>query len=194
MKGLSKNWIGVYKSAQNILVNFFHVGEKDLNFRFYWFVLSKMQIASTKTFWQEFHFVTMKHRKKFGQKLNRGFQISQIKLVNFSPAGEKGGSFEFHWFVLSKKQIAWTKSFDRSRSFDDFVILNGHERFRQKQNCGFQNSSPKNWWISIQQTRRVKFSRFIDLFYLKDKLPELKTLKGAWLCGTEWQWKIWTKT
>ena len=129
MKGLSKNWIGVYKSAQNILVNFFHVGEKDLNFRFYWFVLSKTQIASTKTFWQEFHFITMKHHKKFGQKLNRGFQISQ-----------------------------------------------------------------KNWWISLQQAKRVEVSNFIGLFCLRGKLPEPKVLTGARFCHTEWSWKVWANT
>ena len=34
--------------------------------------------------------------------------------MNFLPADEKAQIFTFYWFVLSKRQIAWTKSFKRS--------------------------------------------------------------------------------
>ena len=34
--------------------------------------------------------------------------------MNFLPADEKAQIFTFYWFVLSKRQIAWTKNFKRS--------------------------------------------------------------------------------
>ena len=50
--------------------------------------------------------MTLKDHEKFGKKLNRCFQMSQIILANFFPTGKKGQILKFHWFVLSKRQVA----------------------------------------------------------------------------------------
>ena len=94
-------------------MNFFPLGKKRRIFKFYWFVLSKRQIAWTKNFNRSLILWHWRARKSSGKNWIMVSKSAPQKLVNFFLPGEKGGIFKFYWFVLSKRQLAWTKSFHR---------------------------------------------------------------------------------
>ena len=88
---------------------------------------------------QEFYFVTLKGRGKFGLKLNPAFQITPKKLAQFVSSRQKLSNF--HILVLF---FVWkVNSFNQkpSQGFY-FVTLKGHGKFGQKLNPAFQ-ISPK---------------------------------------------------
>ena len=94
-------------------MNFFPLGKKRRIFKFYWFVLSKRQIAWTKNFNRSLILWHWRARKSSGKNWIMVSKSAPQKLVNFFLPGEKGGIFKFYWLVLSKRQLAWTKSFHR---------------------------------------------------------------------------------
>ena len=72
-------------------------------------------------------------------------------------------NIQFFWFVLSKRQIAWTKNFHRS-----FILWH----WRTTKTLGknwivVSKSAWKNWWISFQQARGWKFKILLVCFVLK---------------------------
>ena len=93
---------------------FFPAGEKGQNFNFHWFVLSKRQIAWTKKFHRSLILWHWRAMKSLGKNWTVVSKLAPQKLVNFFPAGDKGRIFKFYWFVLSKRQISWTKNFSSS--------------------------------------------------------------------------------
>ena len=175
---------------------FFPAGEKGQNFNFHWFVLSKRQIAWTKKFHRSLILWHWRAMKSLGKSWTVVSKSAPQKLVNFFPAGDKGRIFKFYWFVLSKRQISWTKNFSsslilwhwramKSLRKDWTVVSNTAKKKKKKKKKGK---------IFLQQEGRVEFSNFIGLFCLKGKLLEQKTFKRISFYDTEGIWNVWPKT
>ena len=99
MKRFGKTWIMVSKSSPQKLENFFPAGKKGRIFKIYWFVLSKTQIVSNKSF-------------------NRSLILSQWRAMK---------SFGKNLIVLSKSATPqnWWISFQQARTveFRNFIAL-----------------------------------------------------------------------
>ena len=113
------------------------------------------------------------------------------KLVNFFPAGDKGRIFKFYWFVLSKRQISWTKNFSSSLILWHWRVM---KSLRKDWTVVSNTAKKKKRLIFLQQEGRVEFSNFIGLFCLKGKLLEQKTFKRVSFYDTEGIWNVWPKT
>ena len=118
--------------------------------------------------------------------LNQHKKIGEL----FFPAGERAEFSNFTGFFCLKGKFLEPKNFTGVSFFYTERPWKGWE----KTESWFPNQPEKNWWISLQQARRVKFSDLIGLFCLKDKLPEPKILTGVSFCDTERPWKVWRKT
>ena len=129
--------------------------------------------------------------KKFGQKLNCGFQVSPktIWWVYF----QKARRVEFSNFIglfCLKDKLPKPITFTRI----PFCDTQGPWKVWAKAELWFRNQPKRIWWISFRQTTRVKFSNFIGLFCLKGKLPEPNLYTGIPFFDTSGSWKVWAKT
>ena len=188
MKRFGKNWIVVSKLAQKNW--FFSSLRKRSKFQIF-FVLSKKQIAWTKTFNSSLILWHWRVMKSLGKNWIAVSKSAQNKLVTFFSQQVKRVKISTFTglFCLKGKLL-------EPKNFIGVWFCDTEEPWKvwAKTEPWFPNQPPKNWWISFQQATREEFSNFIGLFCLKDKFLEQKTLAVVSFCDTEGPWKVCAKT
>ena len=188
MKRFGKNWIVVSKLAQKNW--FFSSLRKRSKFQIF-FVLSKKQIAWTKTFNSSLILWHWRVMKSLGKNWIAVSKSAQDKLVTFFSQQVKRVKISTFTglFCLKGKLL-------EPKNFIGVWFCDTEEPWKvwAKTEPWFPNQPPKNWWISFQQATREEFSNFIGLFCLKDKFLEQKTLAVVSFCDTEGPWKVCAKT
>ena len=153
MKSLAKDWIVVSKSAPQKLVNFFPA-DKRLEFSNFIGLFSLKGKLLEPNFLQDFDLGTLKGHQKFGQKLNCGFQTSSPNIGECLSSRREGSNFQI-LFVLSKRQIAWTKNFHRCSILWPWKV-------RAKTESLFPSQPPKMNFFPLGKKRRIfKFYWFV---------------------------------
>ena len=96
------------------LVNIFPAAKNGRKLKFYWFVLSKRQIARTKNFQSSFILWHWRAMKSLGKNWTVVSNAGQNKWVNLFAASGKSWIFKLYWLVFCKRQVTSTKNFHRS--------------------------------------------------------------------------------